>query len=66
MPSNSTIKAASRTHRSSIYSSITALQNGIYHLKVVDDPLHLGLTSRETPEERRLRKRVFLKDDIKW
>lgn len=33
---------------------------------MVDDPLHLGLTSRETPEERRLRKRVFLKDDIKW
>ena len=31
-----------------------------------DDPLHLGLVNRETPEERRLRKRVFLKDDIHW
>jgi hypothetical protein len=33
---------------------------------VVEDPLNLGLTQRETPEERRLRKRVFMKDDIHW
>jgi OPT family oligopeptide transporter len=34
--------------------------------KAVEDPLSLGLTQRETPEERRLRKRVFMKDDIHW
>ena len=33
---------------------------------MVEDPLNLGLTQRETPEERRLRKRVFMKDDIHW
>ena len=35
-------------------------------VQVVEDPLNLGLTQRETPEERRLRKRVFMKDDIHW
>lgn len=34
--------------------------------QAMDDPLHLGLTQRETPEERRLRKRVFMKDNIHW
>lgn len=32
----------------------------------MDDPLHLGISHRESPEERRLRKRVFLRDDIHW
>ena len=34
--------------------------------KGVDDPLHLGIHARETPEERSLRKRVFLRDDLPW
>lgn len=37
-----------------------------HNFQAVDDPLHLGLTTRETPEERRLRKRVFLKDNMHW
>ncbi len=35
--------------------------------KVVDDdPLCLGIFARETPEERSLRKRVFVRDDLPW
>ncbi len=34
--------------------------------KIVDDPLYLGIHARETPEERSLRKRVFLRDDLPW
>ena len=34
--------------------------------KIVEDPLHLGITGRETPEERSLRKRVFVKDSLPW
>ena len=29
-----------------------------------DDPLCLGIHARETPEERSLRKRVFVRDDL--
>ena len=34
--------------------------------KVDDDPLCLGIHARETPEERSLRKRVFVRDDLPW
>ena len=34
--------------------------------KVADDPLYLGIHARETPEERSLRKRVFLRDGLPW